>query len=318
MGADPNVLVDANLKLKGSLCALVTPFTPEGAVDFPAFEALLDWHLQSGTHGLVVAGSTGESASLDESEWQRLLEVAVARVAGRIPVIAGCGAAATHKALHLVKQAKTAGATAALVVTPYYVRPTQEGLFRHYSTLAREGGLPLVLYNVPTRTSCDLLPATVARLLDHNHVIGIKEAVPDPARMQEWIALKREGFCVLSGDDATCARAVSTGADGVISVVANVCPAAFSALLEDLSGGRTTEAEERNAQLAPVYHALGLEPNPIPVKWMLHRLGRIRPVCRLPLHELSENLRPEVERCADLAKSLDDHCGSRKSSVRAA
>lgn len=293
------------MRLHGSICAIVTPFDADGAVDLEAFARLLDLHLAAGTHGVVVAGSTGESASLDESEYQALLAFAVAHLAGRMTVIAGCGAPATHKALRLTRIAEAEGAQASLVVTPYYVRPTQEGLYRHYGLLADQGGLPLVLYNVPGRTGCDLLPETVARLVGRARVAGIKEARPEPARMQALLALRTPGFAVLSGDDPTFVRAMLAGADGVISVAANVCPAALRALAELAAAGRAEEAQGLDARLAPLYAALGVESNPIPVKWLLHRLGLAGAGLRLPLVEISDAARAGVDACVPLIHALE-------------
>lgn len=293
------------VRLHGSLCAIVTPFHADGALDLPAFGRLLDLQAAAGTHGVVVGGSTGESAALDEGEFRALVEFAVAQLRGRLPVMAGCGAAATHKALRLLRVAEAAGAQAALAVAPYYVRPTQEGLVRHYLALADATALPLVLYNVPVRTGCDLLPDTAARLVGRGSVAGIKEARPEPERMQALLALRQPGFAVLSGDDPTCVRAMLAGADGVISVAANVCPASFRALAELALDGRAEEAQAVDARLAPIYRALSLESNPIPAKWMLHRLGLCGPGLRLPLAELSEPLRAEAEAAVALVRALE-------------
>lgn len=275
------------MRFTGSICAIVTPFTPDGELDLAAFERLLDWHRSAGTEAIVVAGSTGESAALEEAEFEALVATAASRLDGALPVIAGCGAAATHKAARLVARARRSGADAALVVTPYYVRPTQEGLYRHYSALADGGELPVVLYNVPGRTGCDLLPETVARLAPHPMIVAVKEARPEAERMQALLALRDDGFAVLSGDDPTAARAMLAGADGVISVAANACPATFRKLcgLARESDGAAVRALD--AELAPLYVFLGLEPNPIPVKWLLARQGRIASSLRLPLTELT-------------------------------
>lgn len=274
------------MKPTGSLCAIVTPFDAAGAVDLAAFAALVEWHRASGTDGLVVAGSTGESGALEEHEFEALLDVALAR-AGGMPVIAGCGAPATHKALRLARKARAAGAAALLAVTPYYARPTQDGLVRHYDALAEGADLPLILYNVPTRTGCDLLPETVARLSGDARVVGIKEARPEPERMAALLALRSERFAVLSGDDPTACRAMRAGADGTISVAANVVPRAFAGLCA-AARRDAPEASTIDAGLEPLYRFLGIEPNPIPVKWLLHRAGRIGPALRLPLLPLSD------------------------------
>ncbi|MBS0556126.1 MAG: 4-hydroxy-tetrahydrodipicolinate synthase [Proteobacteria bacterium] len=269
-------------KLVGCICALATPFDG-AALDLPAFAALIDHQLDGGTQALVVAGSTGEAHALNEAEFDRLLGFCVERVAGRVPVLAGTGTANTHKTILATRRARAAGADAALVVTPYYVRPTQDGLFAHFAAVADEGGLPVVLYNVPSRTGCDLLPATVARLAGHERIIGLKEARADAQRIGDVVALKRVDFAVLSGDDATCADAMLGGADGVVSVAANVAPAAMRALCDAALRGDAAGAKACDAALTDLYTLLGAEPNPIPVKWCLHELGLGSPEPRLPL-----------------------------------
>ena len=275
------------MRFTGSICAIVTPFTSEGELDLAAFERLLDWHREAGTDAIVVAGSTGESAALDDAEFEALVATAATRLGGSLPVIAGCGAAATHKAARLMARARKSGADAALVVTPYYVRPTQEGLYRHYSALADGGELPIVLYNVPGRTGCDLMPETVARLAPHARIVAVKEARAEAERMEALLALKSDAFAILSGDDPTAVRAMLAGADGVISVAANVCPAAFTRLCRLARSGAADAARTLDAELAALWRFLGIEPNPIPAKWLLARQGRIASSLRLPLTELS-------------------------------
>jgi 4-hydroxy-tetrahydrodipicolinate synthase len=278
------------LKLIGSICALVTPFAGDGSLDESAFLGLIDWHLAEGTHGLVVAGSTGEAAMLDDAEYARVLALAVKRVGGLIPVLAGTGSTGTAKTLQHTRVARDCGVDAALVVTPYYVRPTQEGLYRHYLAVADQGGLPVVLYNVPGRTGCDLKPATVSRLRAHPGIVGIKEAVPDRERMDTLLALQDSAFTVLSGDDPTAARAMLDGAAGVVSVAANVVPGAFAELCDHARAGRSDQAAAIDGRLRALYEMLGAEPNPIPAKWLLHRLERCGPDPRLPLTPLSSSL----------------------------
>jgi 4-hydroxy-tetrahydrodipicolinate synthase len=282
------------LKPTGSICAIVTPFDGDDRVDLAAFAGLVAWHRESGTQGLVVAGSTGESGALEEHEYEALLDIALVHAGAGMPVVAGCGAPATHKALRLARAAKRAGAAALLAVTPYYARPTQAGLERHFRSIADTVGLPVILYNVPTRTGCDLLPDTVARLVGHECIVGIKEARPEPERMAALLALRCDGFQVLSGDDPTACRAMLAGADGTISVAANVLPRTFRTLC-DLARARDPRAGGIDADLAPLYRLLGVEPNPIPVKWLLARAGRIGPALRLPLLGLSEACVPEAE-----------------------
>ncbi len=283
------------MKITGSLCALITPFGSDGALDEAAFVRLLDWHLRAGTHGLVVAGSTGEAAMLDESEYRRLLEIAVGHVAGRLPVLAGTGTAGTAKTVRMTRLARDCGVDAALVVTPYYVRPTQDGLYRHYLEVVEHGGLPVMLYNVPSRTGCDLLPETVARLAVRPGIVGIKEAVATPGRMVDLLALRGEEFAILSGDDDSACASMLAGADGVISVAANVVPGRFADLCDHARAGRAEPAQAIDASLTGLYRFLAAEPNPIPVKWLLSRQGLCGPELRLPLTTLSERLRAQAD-----------------------
>lgn len=280
--------------IAGSIPALVTPFQRGGALDLVAFEELVDWQLQQGSDGLVIGGSTGESGALEESELATLLQIGVRRASGRVPVIAGTGAAATAKALRLVRLAAAVGADAALAVTPYYSRPTQSGLLAHFRALADDGGLPVILYNVPGRTGVDLDPATVAQLAAHQRIIGIKEAVTDPQRMSALLPLRSAQFCVLSGDDPTALRALASGADGLISVVANLVPALTAELCRAVRDGRMQAAQEIDAMLAPLYVAAASEPNPIPVKAGLAMMRRMNDLLRLPLLPLSDAYRPAL------------------------
>ena len=287
---------DPALNLSGSLCALATPFRGEDdALDFDAWTRLIDHQLRGGTRGLVVAGSTGEGAALERDEFIALLEHAVRQVSARVAVLAGTGQSSTRKTIAQTRLAAAAGADAALVVTPPYVRPTQEGLYRHFQEVAEHGGLPVVLYNVPSRTACDLLPDSVERLCRHAAIIGIKEAVPDPARMQALLALRSDHFRILSGDDATCARAIAAGADGVISVAANLVPAQMQALCERAARGDPS-VEVLDNDLRPLHDLLGAEPNPIPLKWCLQRLGMAGPRLRLPLTGLSVSHHARADR----------------------
>lgn len=282
------------MHIQGSIPALVTPFQRNGALDLLAFEALVDWQLEQGSHGLVIGGSTGESGALEESELAALLQIGVSRAAGRVPVIAGAGGASTARAVRLAQLARGIGADAVLAVTPYYSRPTQAGLLAHFQQLAEAGGLPVILYNVPARTGVDLQPETVARLAAHPRIIGVKEALPDPARMQALLGLRQPGFAVLSGDDPTALRAFSAGADGLISVVANCVPAACAELYRSARAGNMQAAREIDAMLAPLYAAAGLEPNPTPVKAGLAMMRRMQDVLRLPLLPLSPEHRPAL------------------------
>lgn len=272
---------------RGSIAALVTPFAADGGIDIPAFAAQVSWHRAAGSAGVVVGGSTGESGALESHEFDALLDVALLRAGDGLAVIAGVGAPATHKALALAARARGAGAHALLAVTPYYARPTQDGLRRHYEVLSGQSGLPLILYNVPGRTGVDLLPETVVRLIADPRIVGIKEARPEPERMAALLALKRPGFAVLSGDDPTACRALLAGADGVISVAANLVPVEFAALVEAALRDDADTAQRHDAGLAPLYALLALESNPIPLKWLMARAGRIEAHLRLPLVPLS-------------------------------
>ncbi|MBO9662376.1 4-hydroxy-tetrahydrodipicolinate synthase [Dokdonella sp.] len=273
--------------LSGSICALATPLrSRDDGLDLEACGRLVDYQLEGGTRALVVAGSTGEAAALDDAEYSALIEFVSARVAGRVPVLAGTGLPATAKTIAQTQRARAAGADAALVVAPAYVRPTQAGMLRHFNEVAERGGLPVVLYNVPARTSSDLLPETVAQLARHGNIVGIKEALPDAQRMQALLALRTDRFRIFSGDDSTGARAMRAGADGVISVAANVAPRLFSAMCQSCAAG-AADAEALDRALQPLYAALGAEPNPIPLKWCLAQLGLGEAHLRLPLLPLS-------------------------------
>lgn len=277
-----------DLNIRGSSCALVTPFTADGALDLAAFGRLLDYQIAGGTQSLVVAGSTGEAHMLDHDEFERLLAFALERVDGRVPVIAGTGEAGTAKTVALTRRATTLGAHAALVVTPYYVRPTQEGLRRHFLEVAEHGGLPVLLYNVPARTGCDLLPETVAVLRDHQNIVGIKEARGDRERILALAELARPDFVYLSGDDATAGQAMLAGAAGTVSVVANLVPQAFRALCDAATAGDQAGTEHCHAALQPLVEALNCAPNPIAVKAGMPLLGLGSALPRLPLVELND------------------------------
>jgi 4-hydroxy-tetrahydrodipicolinate synthase len=293
------------LRLIGSITALITPFSASGDIDFPAWSRLLQAQLDAGTQAIVVAGSTGEAASLSDDEYARLLEQAVNVCGGRIPVLAGTGQSNTAKTIQLTRRAAALGADAALVVTPPYVRPTQAGLLAHYRAVADQGGLPVVLYNVPGRTGCDMLPDTVAELSEHANIIGIKEARAEDERMQALLPLRREGFVVLSGDDPTAARAMLAGADGVISVASNVIPRSFRKLCDAARSGHAALTEAINSDLAELFQFLGVEPNPVPVKALL-ALDGIGHGLRLPLLPLSSIHAPQATRLHAFIHQLED------------
>ena len=282
------------MRWSGSICALITPFDEGFSLDFPALSGLVDWHVASGTSALVIAGSTGEAALLEDDEYQQLLDAAVRAANGRLPIIAGIGSPSTAKSIRYAKVAAAAGVQAVLAVTPYYVRPTQAGLRAHFLAVAEASPVPVILYNVPGRTGCDLLPATVAQLANHPNITGIKEARAEPERMQELLALQSDSFDVLSGDDSTGLRAMLAGARGVISVAANVVPAQFAQLCARAMAGERDAAARIDARLLALNDALGIESNPIPAKFLVADLGRCRNILRLPLQPLSTALIPTV------------------------
>jgi 4-hydroxy-tetrahydrodipicolinate synthase len=267
----------------------------------------LQAQLDGGTQGVVVAGSTGEAAMLYEAEYDILLRTAVEFVAGRIPVLAGTGLSSTDKTIEQGRRAAALGADAALVVTPPYVRPTQAGLVAHYRALADDGALPVVLYNVPGRTGCDLLPETVAELAGHAGIVAIKEARSDAERMQALLPLRRDDFAVLSGDDPTAARAMLAGADGLISVVSNLIPASLRRLCDLARAGKQDEAEAWNARVREVCDFAAIEPNPIPIKAVLALQG-IGHGLRLPLTPLSPEHADAAAHIAARAADLERTC----------
>ena len=280
--------------LSGSIVALVTPMTASGALDWDALDRLVAWHLESGTHGIVPMGTTGESATLTTEEHLEVIRRVIARVDGQVPVVAGTGSNSTDEAIHQTREAEREGADACLVVTPYYNKPTQEGLYHHYKAIAESCRLPLVLYNVPPRTACDMLPATVARLAAIDNIVGIKEASGHPERIGELRDLCGDGFTLLSGEDAQTLQMLRLGAVGTISVTANVLPQQMAAFCGAWLAGDGERAEALDAALQPVHGALFVETSPSPVKWALHALGRIDAGIRLPLLPLSEGRRAEV------------------------
>lgn len=271
------------MNIRGSICALATPFRADGALDLDAWDRLIDYQIAGGTQALVVAGSTGEAHFLEHDEYVKLLESAIRRAAGRVPVIAGTGEAGTAKTVRLTRLAADLGADAALVVVPYYMRPTQDGLRRHFLEVAEHGGLPVLLYNVPSRTACDMEPATVAALREHPAIIGIKEARGDRGRIAAIAELVREDFVYLSGDDRSAAEAMLSGAAGTVSVVANLIPQAFRDLCEVACSGDGDAARQQAGALASLLDALDCAPNPIPVKAALAALGIGDGSLRLPL-----------------------------------
>lgn len=270
----------------GSIVALVTPMKADFSIDWEALDKLVEWHIAEGTHGIVAVGTTGESATLSMTEHQDVIRRVVAQARGRVPVIAGTGANSTSEALELTESAKAAGADACLLVTPYYNKPSQEGLFQHHKYIAERVDIPQLLYNVPGRTAVDMLPETVARLAVLPNIIGIKEATGDMQRLADIRALVAEDFLLLSGDDVTAVEFMAGGGCGNISVTANVAPAVCSRLCELVASGAVEEARELQNTLQPLHRAMFLESNPIPVKWALAALGKIENAIRLPLTNL--------------------------------
>ncbi len=292
------------MQLQGSITALTTPFTESGMLDLGAWRAQIDMQIRSGTAAVVVAGSTGEAATLSDEEYSQLIELAAIRVAGRIPVLAGTGLSSTAKTIRQTKLAKDSGADVALVVTPPYVRPTQAGLHAHYLAVADAAGIPVVLYNVPGRTGCDLQPQTVARLCSHGNIIGLKEAVGDESRWEELYPLASPAFSLLSGDDPTFVRAIAGGAQGVISVASNVVPAAFARICQLLQDRNVAGAQVLDAGLRNLYDFLGVEPNPVPVKALMRLMGFGHGL-RLPLLPLSEAHAGEAQKMLELCKTIE-------------
>lgn len=279
--------------ITGSLVALVTPMAEDGSIHWDSLKSLVEWHIAEGTDALVPAGTTGESATLGMDEHCRILDYVVEAAAGRVPVIAGTGANATDEAILLTRAAAKAGADACLLVTPYYNKPTQEGLYRHYCAIAEAVDLPQVLYNVPSRTACDLLPETVARLAGVTQVIGIKEATGALERSSQIREQCGEAFAIYSGDDETACDLMLAGANGTISVTANVAPKKMAALCHAAVAGDSKAAKQLDADLVGLHKGLFVESSPIPVKWALKEMGKIPAGIRLPLTELSA---PQHER----------------------
>jgi len=273
--------------ISGSMVALVTPMDAQGGLDWDALSKLVDFHLQEGTNAIVAVGTTGESATLDVHEHVEVIRRVVDQVAGRIPVIAGTGANSTREAVELTQNAKSVGADACLLVTPYYNKPTQEGLYQHFRHIAEAVAIPQILYNVPGRTACDMLPETVERLSKVANIIGIKEATGDLQRAQDILNRVSSDFLVYSGDDATAVELMLMGGKGNISVTANVAPRAMAELCAAAMRGDAATARAINERLMPLHKNLFIESNPIPVKWALHEMGLMQDGIRLPLTWLS-------------------------------
>ncbi|MCU7915477.1 MAG: 4-hydroxy-tetrahydrodipicolinate synthase [Candidatus Thiodiazotropha sp. (ex Gloverina cf. vestifex)] len=279
---------------QGSMVAMITPMTQDGSVDAAALGRLVEFHIEQGSDAIVAVGTTGESATLDEAEHCEVIRQVVSAVAGRIPVIAGTGANSTREAIDLTRCAKAAGADACLLVTPYYNKPTQEGLFLHYKAVAEAVDIPQILYNVPGRTACDLLPEIAARLTKIDNIIGIKDATGDLSRLTSLSAMCGEGFQLYSGDDATGCEFLLQGGHGVISVTANVAPKLMHEMVAQALAGQREAAEATDAKLLGLHKALFVESSPIPVKWAMAKMGLCDSGIRLPLTWLSRAAEAEV------------------------
>ncbi len=286
---------------RGAFVAIVTPFT-DGQVDEQGLRNLIEFQIAGGTHGIVPCGTTGESATMSHEEHHRVVEITIDQVNGRVPVVAGTGSNSTTEAIELTRHAKKAGADGVLMVTPYYNKPSQEGLYRHYRAVAEAVDIPIILYNVPGRTSCNLLPATVARLAEIDTIVGIKEATGNLNQISEVIRLCPDGFVVLSGDDFTSMATVAIGGAGVISVTSNIAPADMAAMMEAALDGDLLRARQLHYRLFPLMQAMFLETNPVPVKTAVALMGKIVDGSpRLPLCPMADANLEKLE------KALQDY-----------
>jgi 4-hydroxy-tetrahydrodipicolinate synthase len=281
--------------ITGSIVALVTPMHEDGSVDIPTLRRLIDWHIAEGTDCIVAVGTTGESATLAPAEHIEVIRVAVEQAAGRIPIMAGTGGNSTAEAIELTRHAQQAGAACSLQVVPYYNKPTQEGMFQHFRAIAEAVDLPVVLYNVPGRTVADMQHDTVLKLAQVPGIVGIKEATGNIERALWLVKHKPAGFALYSGDDGTAVALMLLGGQGNISVTANVAPRLMHELCKAAVAGDARRATELQLKLLPLHRAMFVEPNPIPVKWALNKLGRCGPTLRLPMTPLSESQVPVVQ-----------------------
>ena len=279
--------------LQGSFVAIVTPMSPDGSLDLNALEALIDWHVNSGTNGIVSVGTTGESATLNVSEHLEVIQKTIDFVDGRVPVVAGTGGNSTQEAIELTQSASKLGADYALIVTPYYNKPNQEGLLQHFIKIADSVPIPQILYNVPSRTACDLKPETVMRLANHKNIVGIQEATVSLERLSELKRISRDindqkNFSILSGDDPSFCSFMANGGNGVISVAANIIPKQIAQICKLNLSKKFDDAKILNAKFKNLYELLFVESNPIPVKWMLNKMEKIQSGIRLPLVPFNE------------------------------
>lgn len=290
--------------LQGSLVAIVTPMFEDGRLDIPSLNTLIDYHIDQGTDGIVIVGTTGESPTVDFEEHCLLIKTAVSQVNGRVPVIAGTGANSTKEAILLTQKAKELGADACLLVAPYYNKPTQEGLYQHFKSVADAVDIPQILYNVPGRTGCDITNDTVLRLAGHPNIVGIKDATGGLERGTDLLIRAPDNFAVYSGDDATAMPLMLLGAQGVISVTANVAPKLMHEMCQAALAGDLAAARQINAKLFALHQKLFVEANPIPVKWLLQQMGLIKTGIRLPLVNLSAQYHDALCLAASAAQIL--------------
>jgi 4-hydroxy-tetrahydrodipicolinate synthase len=297
--------------ITGSLVAIVTPMLEDGRLDIPRFKSLIDWHIAEGTDGIVVVGTTGESPTVGFDEHKELIHVAVAHAAGRIPIVAGTGANSTAEAIELTESAKRAGAAACLSVVPYYNKPTQEGLYRHFKAIAEAVDIPNILYNVPGRTVADLANETTLRLAQIPNIVGLKDATANIERGTDLAKRAPEGFAVYSGDDASGLAFMLMGGHGIISVTANVAPRLMHEMCAAALAGDLARAREANYRLLGLHKQLFVEANPIPVKWAVAQLGLIEGGIRLPLTPLSAQFQESVREAMREAGVLQQASGLR-------
>jgi 4-hydroxy-tetrahydrodipicolinate synthase len=285
--------------LKGSLVALVTPLSSNDEVDYIALKKLVTWHIDQGTHGIVSVGTTGEAPTLSVTEHSKVINKTIEYVNGRVPVIAGTGGNSTRDSIALTREAKAAGADYSLLVTPYYNKPNQEGLIKHFSLIADSVDIPQILYNVPSRTACDILPSTVRILAKHKNIIGIKEALDDLHRIKELIKISHDmksikDFYIYSGDDPTFLASMELGTHGVISVVANAIPNQIASICNFALSRDFVKAREINNTYSDLYDLCFVESNPIPIKWIMYKLNKIENNIRLPLINLNETFHEKI------------------------
>ena len=285
--------------LKGSLVALVTPLSSNDEVDYIALKKLVTWHIDQGTNGIVSVGTTGEAPTLSVTEHSKVINKTIEYVNGRVPVIAGTGGNSTRDSIALTREAKAAGADYSLLVTPYYNKPNQEGLIKHFSLIADSVDIPQILYNVPSRTACDILPSTVRILAKHKNIIGIKEALDDLHRIKELIKISHDmksikDFYIYSGDDPTFLASMELGTHGVISVVANAIPNQIASICNFALSRDFVKAREINNTYSDLYDLCFVESNPIPIKWIMYKLNKIENNIRLPLINLNETFHEKI------------------------